>query len=812
MANESALRKTIREIVDPFKSLAGSSQALWALYISYWLEGLVYFGVLTVLGKYLSENVGLADLHAGWVYSGFTGGITLAMLFLGGVADRLGVRKALLLAMGLMMIGRLLLGLSGAIFDHGHGAGSGMFLLVTMGLAVVVVGYGMYQPAAYAAVKQFTDEKSATMGYAMIYGLMNLGAFFSGLVSPAVRKSLGPKVAGLLGVPPGQDMGIVAVLLVYIFLTMLAFLAIWFFMTRRAVSEATLTNIEAPKDDDGSPPDDAAGAAPARAKLLTPRFLVLAGGSIAATVAVIVLALSAAPTPSESSLVDARDAYKTANKALGGEGVARTTRDGLGAAAAALEGTAEGVHPQEALPEGTTVDGAAFEGIRGLLVGDAEVLRATVPALGMEFMPGGDDALVARDQLRTLGLWCMTIAYGRVSPVDETVLTRLRSRMKEPSEEAIPLGDEVATTLVDITAHLSLDEQLRATSAEFEATVARIEKRAPAVAGVLVPILAAERAFFVGLEGVPADTPGVSTLLQERLLHTAVLLLKGLPPVLKGGEDSETVPGKDLVTAWLGSAGGFTGSLGDATEAAVELPTADRLIRWGTRYGVLLLAALLLVIFTGASLLRKRPDHPFNDGRFVFFIFILIPVQTLFAHNWLTLPYYIDRAFGGTAVGDNFEFFSNLNPVLIFFLAPAVAAMTTRARVYPMMIWGTLVMAAPTFLLVLPPSPTLLLTYILLMSIGEAMWQPRFLQWVAEIAPEGQTGMYMGIGQFPWFLTKVITGLYSGYFLSRYCPMVGPQDTRTMWLIYALIAMASPVALWMARGWMLKATGDKAMG
>ena len=42
------------------------------------------------------------------------------------------------------------------------------------------------------------------------------------------------------------------------------------------------------------------------------------------------------------------------------------------------------------------------------------------------------------------------------------------------------------------------------------------------------------------------------------------------------------------------------------------------------------------------------------------------------------------------------------------------------------------------------------------MTIGEAMWQPRFLQYAAEIAPEGRTGAYMGVAQFPWFLTKMI--------------------------------------------------------
>jgi POT family proton-dependent oligopeptide transporter len=97
--------------------------------------------------------------------------------------------------------------------------------------------------------------------------------------------------------------------------------------------------------------------------------------------------------------------------------------------------------------------------------------------------------------------------------------------------------------------------------------------------------------------------------------------------------------------------------------------------------------------------------------------------------------------------------------------------------------------------------------YLIIMTIGEAMWQPRFLQWVAEIAPKDMTGIYMGIGQFPWFLTKVITSIYSGWFLMHYCPHGVPPDqmhTETMWLIYGFIAISSPIGLWFARDWMRK--------
>ena len=70
-------------------------------------------------------------------------------------------------------------------------------------------------------------------------------------------------------------------------------------------------------------------------------------------------------------------------------------------------------------------------------------------------------------------------------------------------------------------------------------------------------------------------------------------------------------------------------------------------------------------------------------------------------------------------------------------------------------------MGAPAFLLVLGPHWWTLAGYLLIMTIGEAMWQPRFLQYAAEIAPAGRTGVYMGVAQLPWFLTKVLVPLLS---------------------------------------------------
>ncbi|MBK6732859.1 MAG: MFS transporter [bacterium] len=234
-------------------------------------------------------------------------------------------------------------------------------------------------------------------------------------------------------------------------------------------------------------------------------------------------------------------------------------------------------------------------------------------------------------------------------------------------------------------------------------------------------------------------------------------------------------------------------------------------------YGYTVAAAMLgfLALLAAApGPLRKAnvwlANHPLADSKFFFFIFALIPVQTLFTYNWLILPQYLERAFAGGIVSDKFEFFSNLNPILIFVAVPMVAAITQQKKVYSMMIAGTFVMAVPAFLLAMGTNIYTLLAYLLVMTIGEAMWQPRFLQYAAEIAPEGRTGAYMGVAQFPWFLTKMLVPLYSGMALQKYVPAEGQQDPRAMWMIFALVAMVSPILLVMARAWVGKDFKTKA--
>ncbi|MGM9998352.1 MAG: MFS transporter [Candidatus Bruticola sp.] len=193
---------------------------------------------------------------------------------------------------------------------------------------------------------------------------------------------------------------------------------------------------------------------------------------------------------------------------------------------------------------------------------------------------------------------------------------------------------------------------------------------------------------------------------------------------------------------------------------------------------------------------------PLADKRFLFFIFMLLPVRTLFAHQWLTIPDYVFRCYPAE-VADKFEWLTGLNPLIICIFVPLFAALTHKVKVIDMMLIGTFVSAATTFLLVPGPDLTRLVLYLIIFSLGEALWSSRFLEYVAALAPSGKVGAYMGLAGIPWFLAKFTTGLYSGTVLDIFVPVQGVQHSGQMWFIYALVAMISPLALLLGRRWLL---------
>jgi MFS family permease len=200
--------------------------------------------------------------------------------------------------------------------------------------------------------------------------------------------------------------------------------------------------------------------------------------------------------------------------------------------------------------------------------------------------------------------------------------------------------------------------------------------------------------------------------------------------------------------------------------------------------------------------LDKFRNLPIMDCRFLFFIFVLLPVRTLFAHQFLTMPLFVERVYPAT-VAAKWEWVYMINPIIIVVFVPTIAAVTLKREVVDMMIFGTAITAFSSFLLCGEASVFWLLVYMVVFSFGEAVWSSRFLEYIADIAPVERVGVYMGIATIPWFLAKMCTGFYAGFMLDWFVPETGVQSPQTLWLLYGLVALISPIALLATRTWLV---------
>lgn len=188
----------LRQFVASFTDILKCPRALWFVIGAFVIDSAAYFGVLTLMTTYLSTDLGWGDKWAGVTVSIFTMLITLLMLGLGSLAEGFGLRRAIIAGLVMTVVGRLLYCLAPGI----NGTAS-IALTVIVSLIAVAAGEAILQPVCYSGIKQYTDEKTNSMGYGLIYAVMNLGivgiATLSAWIRPAVQDIQDGKIGDRAG-------------------------------------------------------------------------------------------------------------------------------------------------------------------------------------------------------------------------------------------------------------------------------------------------------------------------------------------------------------------------------------------------------------------------------------------------------------------------------------------------------------------------------------------------------------------------------------------------------------------------------------
>ena len=163
-----------------------AQKATWRFPKTFWFansmelcERAAYYGFFILITVYLSSVVGFSDVEAGIISGIFSGALYLLPPFMGIVADRIGFRRAMILAFGLLTFGYTMLG----VWQDK--------ITVCLFLVVLVFGSAFIKPLITGTVAKTTDDTNRARGFSLFYWTVNIGAFLGKTVIPFIRDKIG---------------------------------------------------------------------------------------------------------------------------------------------------------------------------------------------------------------------------------------------------------------------------------------------------------------------------------------------------------------------------------------------------------------------------------------------------------------------------------------------------------------------------------------------------------------------------------------------------------------------------------------------
>ncbi len=142
-------------------------------------ERAAYYGTFIALRTYLIRVVGLDDVQAGVVAGLFGGWIYLVPFFTGALADRMGFRRALMLAFALLTVGYGTLGVFHTLAP------------VLAGLALIVLGGAFVKPVITGTVAKSSDSVNRARAFSIFYMVVNIGSFTGKTIVAPMRIQMG---------------------------------------------------------------------------------------------------------------------------------------------------------------------------------------------------------------------------------------------------------------------------------------------------------------------------------------------------------------------------------------------------------------------------------------------------------------------------------------------------------------------------------------------------------------------------------------------------------------------------------------------
>ena len=185
------------------KATQGYSRAFWVSNTVEMFERMAYYAIFIVITLYLSNTLGFNDLEASMISGLFSGGLYLLPIFTGAYADKIGFRRALIIAFTLLTVGYLGLAMlptflqSAGLVEYGEVTrftglpDSSLRWIIVPIMIIIVVGGSIIKSTISASVAKETTSENRARGYSIFYILVNIGSFSGKSIIDPLRHLIG---------------------------------------------------------------------------------------------------------------------------------------------------------------------------------------------------------------------------------------------------------------------------------------------------------------------------------------------------------------------------------------------------------------------------------------------------------------------------------------------------------------------------------------------------------------------------------------------------------------------------------------------
>lgn len=178
---------------------------------------------------------------------------------------------------------------------------------------------------------------------------------------------------------------------------------------------------------------------------------------------------------------------------------------------------------------------------------------------------------------------------------------------------------------------------------------------------------------------------------------------------------------------------------------------------------------------------------------------VFVGVRLIFVHLNATFPKFFTREVGADAP---FELIIAVNPGFIMVFVPIFTAIIQRAQLgsYSVLLFGaTITSLSPLPLAYKEDSYAAGIAFVIILSVGEALWSPKLYEHTVAVSPVGREGTYGALAVVPLFASTFFAGGFSGLLLQEHCPHSRRCDGRTIWLMVCGTTVISPLILLFCR-------------